>query len=261
MKTIHKKNLSYALTELGLDQKQADIYLACLEIGSGTIMDIAREGGIERTGIYYHIDELVRHGLIKSVNKGKRTVYLPSNPQKLQRILDQKIGTISVALPKLSDMFNDSRSKSDATYFQGEEGLIDLYEQLYDIAEEMKNVDEYLIFGHSFDAMEALPNFFPKYIARRSRLNLQTKIILPASEKPDKRVFAKMDDPLVRAKYSLHINQRKYLEKKYDYPGTTLILGNYIATIDFKTYYGTLTRNTTLAQTWRVFFQFMWDKL
>lgn len=261
MENIHTKSIKTTLVELGLGTIQADIYLAVLNIGGGTIMDIARAGAIERTGIYYHIDELIRKGLLKTVRNGKRTVYLPSNPSLFRKILEQKTRSAEETIPKLEKLFQTTHAKSTSNYFWGEEGIINLYEQLYDIASSISERDEYLIFGHSFDAVEALPEFFPKYVTRRKKNKINTKIILPSSERPNKSILKKKNDPKVIAKYSLHIDDRKYLPKEYEYPGTTLILGNYVAMIDFANYFATLTENQNLAQTWRVFFKFMWDKL
>lgn len=261
MKNIHINKGIDTLVGLGLEVREAKIYLAALKIGSGTIMDLARSGHIERTGIYYHIDRLISLGLIKEAQKGERTIYLPADPKRLKAILKLKEKNLLNTLPKLDKMFRQTTGKSSSTYYHGREGLINLYEQLYEIASQMKPEDKYYIFGHSFDAYEAMPDFFSGYIQKRAKLPIETKIILPASEKPDKRILKRASDPIIMAKYNLHINERKYLSKEYEYPGTTLILGEYVATIDFRTYFGTLTKNQNLAQTWRTFFEFMWNHL
>lgn len=246
---------------LGLEVREAEIYLAALKIGGGTIMDLARAGHIERTGIYYHIGRLINLGLIKEAQRGERIIYLPTDPKRLRTILKNKEKDLLETLPELEKMFRDQTGKSVSTYYHGKDGLINLYEQLYEIASKAKSDDKYYIFGHSFDAYEALPDFFPDYIQKRQKLPVETKIILPASEKPDKRILKRSLDPTIMAKYNLHIEQRKYLSKEYEYTGTTLILGEYVATIDFRTYFGTLTRNKNLSQTWKMFFGFIWNHI
>jgi len=259
--TLISQNIR-TLINLGLEDKEAEIYLAALKTGGGTIMELARTGQIERTGIYYHVDKLIKAGLIKEVQKGKRKIYLPADPNRLKTILAQKEQNLKKTLPELEKIFTAQTSKSVSSYYQGKDGIINLYEQLYEIASSMKSPeDKYYIFGHSFEAYEALPDFFPEYIQKRAKLPISTKIILPSSEKPDKRILKRAADPIVVAKYNLHIKERKYLDKKYEYPGTTLILGDYVATIDFRTYFGTLIQNKNLAQTWRMFFEFIWDSL
>lgn len=250
-----------ALMNLGLEAREADIYLAALKIGGGTIMQLSKAGHIERTGIYYHIDRLINLGLIKEAQKGERIIYLPADPKRLSSILKHKENDLLETLPDLEKLFRDKTGKSLSTYYQGKDGLINFYEQLYEIASKAKSEENYYIFSHSFDAYEALPDFFPRYIQRCAKLPIKTKIILPASEKPDKRILKRGSDPVIRAKYYLHIQDRKYLSAEYEYPGTTLILGEYVATIDFRTYFGTLTHNKNLSQTWKMFFVFIWNHI
>lgn len=225
-------------------------------------MDISREGQIERTGIYYHINKLTEMGLIQEIQKEKRTIYLPADPKKVKQILQEKVQKLNESLPELEKIFSSTHSRSISEYYQGPKEIISLYEKLYQIAKGIKDESiSYYIFGHSFDAYEALPDFFPNYIQKRSKLSIKTKIILPAREKPNKTILKKANNPLITAKYSLHVEERRYLDTKYDYPGTTLILDKYIATIDFKTYFGTLIENKNLAQTWKILFEFIWDNL
>lgn len=247
---------------MGLDPVEADTYLAALKIGGGTVTELSRAGRIERTGIYYHIDRLIELGLLKTVNKGKRLVYLPADPNRLREILKEKEERLDNVLPSLSDLFVETNAKSASSYYQGKEGIIQLYEQLYNIALGYHGSNErYYIFGHSFDAVEALPDFFPEYVAKRSKLPIKAKIILPTSEKPRKTIDSDTKDPKVIAKYSLHIMDRKYIAEKYSYKGTVIIIGKYAATIDFKNFYGSLTENANLAGTWKMFFRFIWDHL
>lgn len=249
------------LIGLGLEEREADIYLAALKIGGGTIMELSRAGCIERTGIYYHLDRLIELGLLKMANKGKRTVYLPTDPTKLKRLLQKKEVNLDQILPKLKKIFTESTGKSVVSYYQGEEGLITLYEQLYKTASKLTKKSNYYIFGHSFDAFDALPDFFPEYISKRSKLAVTTKIILPIDEKPSSKILDQTNSPEAIAKYSLHILERRYLNRKYGYQGTTFILDKYVALMDFKNYFGTLIENQNLAQTWRMFFEFIWDHL
>lgn len=261
MNNLHIISIKKTLIDLGLEAREADIYLATLKIGSGTIMEISRAGYIERTGIYYHLDRLIELGLLKMVNKGKRTVYLPTDPIKLKRLLQKKEKNLNQILPKLEKIFTKSAGKSVVSYYQGEEGLITLYEQLYKIASKLAKENNYYIFGHSFDAYDALPDFFPKYIEKRSKLSVTTKIILPIDEKPSYKILNQTNNPEIIAKYNLHVPERRYLNREYGFRGTTFILDKYVASMDFENYFGTLIENQNLAQTWRVFFEFIWNHL
>ena len=55
------------LKTLGLNQKEASIFLASLELGPATISDIARRSNIKRTTVYNLIEPLLQKNLVSKV--------------------------------------------------------------------------------------------------------------------------------------------------------------------------------------------------
>jgi len=45
-------DINKILRNLGLNEKEAKIYLACLELGSATVQEVAQKSSIKRTNIY-----------------------------------------------------------------------------------------------------------------------------------------------------------------------------------------------------------------
>ena len=64
------------LNKLGLNQKEANVYMACLELGSGTIKELSEKSGVKRTSIYNFLEELKQKGLITQIQKGKKTILI-----------------------------------------------------------------------------------------------------------------------------------------------------------------------------------------
>jgi sugar-specific transcriptional regulator TrmB len=58
----YPKHVREALLSFGFDEKEAKIYLAGLEIGSGSVLGMARRTGLARTTIYPIIENLCRRG-------------------------------------------------------------------------------------------------------------------------------------------------------------------------------------------------------
>jgi len=50
--------LNETLLQMGLNEKEAKVYLACLELGGATIAEIAEKSGVKRTSIYNFLEEL-----------------------------------------------------------------------------------------------------------------------------------------------------------------------------------------------------------
>ncbi|MCR4277974.1 MAG: hypothetical protein NUV80_06850 [Candidatus Berkelbacteria bacterium] len=254
--------LSKQLSLLGLEERQADVYLAALTSGGGSVLELARAGSIERTGIYYHIDELVRLGLLLKGTRGKKTIYLPADPHRLEGLLKEKQSTLAKALPELEVLYSKNVEKSQATYYEGEEEILKLYERLEGVMSKMSKNETVYVFSKTFDAVEALPDFFQSYFERRDRMAVSSLTILPYSERPLRRDLAS-SDALTQAKYSFHSKNRKYIDDSYmpEGVGTVIVASNLVVMIDFKTLFGSITESKNLSTTWRMFFTFLWDHL
>lgn len=242
----------------GLEEKQALVYLSALRTGGGTITDLARASGVERTGLYLYLDELVQLGLLKPSTTRKRTVYLPSPPEKLLDIIRDREKDIEQVMPILQSMVADVAGQSQVTYYQGKKSVINLYEDYLKIIKRMPAGTELRAITRGFANMKAFPDYFPGLIERRARLPLVVRVIVPESERPPKKIS---EDAINIAKYALHTPYRKYVVDKYFPASTVLIFGDYVVMIDTENFFGSITKSQGLAKTWESVFEFMWDNL
>ncbi len=244
----------------GLEEKQARIYLGALKLAGGTITQLAKESGVERTGLYYYLNDLVTMGLLKPSTTKKRTIYLPSPPDKLLDIVRQREKEVESAIPFLQSLLSDQAGQSQVTYYEGKEGIINLYEDQFKLLKELSPEDnELLIFARSFELLNALPEYFPDYVAKREKLGLKTRAILPEVERQkDKTVY---DDPTLYAKYTQQIQDKRYMPDAFFPHSVIVVFKDHVAMIDYKTYFGSITHNATLSDTWVRFFEYIWKTL
>ncbi len=73
------------LKKLGLNNKEVKIYLALLELGTGTIQQIAKKARVTRTNIYDHLGNMKNIGLISEIKHDKKTLLIPEDPRKLKQ--------------------------------------------------------------------------------------------------------------------------------------------------------------------------------
>lgn len=258
----HNKKIYQTLLTLGLSEKQALIYLAALILGGGTVTDLAKEVEIERTGIYNYLQDLIRRGLLHESTKGKRTIYLASDPTNLKELLKEKEQALEESMAKMQSMFSQNTGQSLVCYYQGKDGLIHLYNAMADIEEQMDESEIIYIFARVHHAFEVFPDYFLRLFERRAKMRARTKAIFPISEKPTRGEF-KSTDPYVRGKFAYHVKDRKYIPDKYIFEGfgTIVIARDFISMVDYKTLFGSITENRNLANTWQMFFQFIWEHL
>jgi sugar-specific transcriptional regulator TrmB len=78
------------LQQLGLNEKEARVYVAALEFGPTTIAKIAQKSGIKRTTIYEFLTDMSARGLIVASITGKRTLYSAIGPEGLNKLIDRQ---------------------------------------------------------------------------------------------------------------------------------------------------------------------------
>lgn len=115
-----------------LNQKQAKIYLACLEVGKAGAPQIARKAGLKRTTTYGILDELVDLGFLSYSSEGKTKVFKPQNPNVLVELLESKREKIEKILPDLDTLFQGQNIRPKLQFFEGKEGIKRIFEDILD---------------------------------------------------------------------------------------------------------------------------------
>jgi HTH-type transcriptional regulator, sugar sensing transcriptional regulator len=122
MATLHKQ-----LEQLGFNPKEAKTYLALLELGEGTLADLARKSRIKRTTLYDIVRSLKDKGLISAVRSGGRLLYSAEDPRTLDDRLREQQTVLSTALPELLSITNALPQKPKIRYYEGIEGIKEVY--------------------------------------------------------------------------------------------------------------------------------------
>ncbi|MDZ4385041.1 MAG: helix-turn-helix domain-containing protein, partial [Candidatus Moranbacteria bacterium] len=71
------------LQEIGLNEKEARVYLSALELGQSTVQDIAKKALVNRATTYFVIESLMKSGLMSSFQKGKKQYFVAADPDRL----------------------------------------------------------------------------------------------------------------------------------------------------------------------------------
>lgn len=123
---------------LGLSEKEANVYLASLELGSSTIQKIATKAGVNRATTYVMIESLIKRGLVSSFEQGKKRFFAATHPSQLLRLIKQKELDMQELrenlekdfLPQLLSIHNISGDKPGVRFFQGKDGLEAMRDEL-----------------------------------------------------------------------------------------------------------------------------------
>ena len=82
------------LANLGLSENGAKVYMAMLELGPATVLEISAKAGVNRPTTYFQIEALKKLGLVSSQTKGKKQLFIAEAPEQLDFILDRQKGEI-----------------------------------------------------------------------------------------------------------------------------------------------------------------------
>lgn len=118
------------LKRLGLKDKEAAVYLSCLELGPAPVQQIARKAKVVRATTYVVLEALAQRGLVTQYKEGKKTLFSAEPPSQLMRLLEKQEETIEEKkheltnmLPELQALIKISGERPSVRYFDGIEGL------------------------------------------------------------------------------------------------------------------------------------------
>ncbi len=141
------------LIRLGLSHQQAKVYLACLQLGRASVLNIARTSGLKRPTVYLLLESLQQLGLVTTTKQLKKILYLAESPTKLVEHISQQQQIAHALLPSLQALHNIDPDKPTITIEEGINGVRKVYTMIFDYLR-LHATEELLIFGALKDAME-----------------------------------------------------------------------------------------------------------
>jgi len=176
---MKKENLIETLEDLGLSENESRVYFASLSLGSSTIQKIAKAAEIKRTTTYTVVESLQNKGLMNVNIEGLKKTFVAENPERLEVIVDQRKEKLHNQLPEFLSLYNLKGGESIVKYYEGKEAVKTVYESnLRDI----KPREEYMVISNSEKLFNLYGDWFPKFIERRGKLNINIRMILRNNE-------------------------------------------------------------------------------
>ncbi len=121
---------SAILHELGLSQYEASIYLALLEIGTGTVTEIAEKARVKRPTAYLVLGELLQKGFVSLVPHPKKLVYTSSGPDALLSYANERRRHLLDIMPHLESLHAQSKDKPRVRFFDGVKSVSSYYQTI-----------------------------------------------------------------------------------------------------------------------------------
>ena len=245
-----------ALLQLGLDKKEALVYLSALQQNESSVITLAKDTGLSRGTIYDVVEKLKEKGYFAEIKKGKkRRIVVESPTNRLYSLLDEKQHYLEKAqkiieevLPVIKSVYASEGFKPQIRVYEGEKGFHKVWDEIFRYP------------GKEFLSIARIETFVK--FAGEEYLHKIQKI---KTKKGFSSRAINEDSPLARSLQGSDKNynrETRLAPKSMVFPSTEIIYGDTIAM------FSTRDENTILviesqdfAQTHRAYFEMMWELL
>lgn len=173
--------LDTELIKSGLGEREARIYLAALELGGTTVLEISKKAGLKRTTIYATLPSMIQSGLLSQTSEGKRKRLIAESPEKLFHAKKQELDSLRELIPSLEAFRNVALEKPALKWFEGKEAIKQI---MTGIVLDAGVREPILAIEGKFNAMhEKLgEDFFKNILRKKKNMGLESLTLLTMSQ-------------------------------------------------------------------------------
>lgn len=251
---MHKieNNKLFNVEEAGFSDKEAAVYLAILEVGRGSVMEIARVAKVDRTTTYRILQVFLAIPLVQTFKENKKTRWAALHPRYLLEYIQEKRRAVQSIFQDLEALYNLNEEKPKLAYFEGEDGLGQLTANMVN---EVKTRGELL----SFSAPGAASGYyttkrFLQLAQERAKKQIMSRILIPTIEGIPG--YVEGED----FKNWRHI---KIVDpKKFPFKASFNIWGNKVAILTVRSHpIGVVIESKDISDTLRSIFEMIWGQV
>ena len=130
---MNENDIYAILKGLGFVGSEVKTYLASLEHGPATVIELTKMTKLSRQATYVVIESLTMRGLMSSLIKGKKRYYVSEDPEKLHAYskrheieMQERLKDLERILPSLK--LKQAGDRPVVKFFEGKEGILTIYE-------------------------------------------------------------------------------------------------------------------------------------
>ncbi|QQR77419.1 MAG: hypothetical protein IPJ67_04820 [Candidatus Moraniibacteriota bacterium] len=242
-------NLEKELQEIGLQEKEARVYIAMLELGRATAQDIAKKADVNRATTYFVMENLMKKGLASAVDEGTKQYFLPEDPSQLEAIFEKKRiefeaqkERVSALVSELSER-NALKNKNPVVkYYLGKEGILRMAHSSFKYA---KGEKLYTVFSKDELDKYISKEETAKARAKRVKNHMEAHALCNASE----NLVSEEGDVILRVP-----------QEVCNFPGDISVYKDTIQFISYEDMLGIVIENKAIAMTIRSLFGLAFER-
>jgi len=129
------KQLSSLLQQSGFTEKEANVYLALLELGEADVTEVAQRAELKRSIIYVILEGLIKRGYATTIPNQRIQRFAAVDPAKIFAHLSGLTKNFKEMLPLFRAIHNNSEAKPRINYFDTVDGVVSVYREINEAPE------------------------------------------------------------------------------------------------------------------------------
>ncbi len=230
------------LQELGIEPREAKIYLMLLRLTSATASKVAEQVGIDRTTTYDVLSRLIERGIVSYVIRNNVKYFKASSPEQLLLDLKEKEKHLKEVMPNLLALKKHEKEETSVELFKGKEGINSVLKII------LQDKKDYLFVGGAQDFCRTIPIFMNQFLRKCYNQKIRGKLVCEEG-------FGDNKEDVI-GKYETY----KLISKKF-VSSTIKVWGNKTAFFIFtEPYHAILIKSKEVADRQRLFFEHLWKQ-
>ena len=254
--SIPRSMVERELVRLGLSQKEAQVYLASLELGPAPMQDISKQAGVNRATTYLMVEMLTERGLMSSIERGAKKLFTAEPPERLKQLVrteEERVRgareSLDKILPELSVLLQSAPERPRVRFYEGLEGLEAMRADFF--VSSKKHELLLISAADDYHRIVGLARRLPHAKRIERTRGLERSIFTSAKPAEElKKTIPSVD----------RIERYRIPEKKYPLAGEIAVYGEKIALLSYRgKVMGVLIESPYLAQTVGSLFNLAWE--
>jgi len=169
------------LEKFGLSEKEAQVYVACLELGNGSALRIAEKAKQPKSTTYDVLKNLSKKGMVTMYIKKKTKYFSTSDPIILKKTIQKQKEALESMWPELQALYNTAPHKPTVKFYEGKSGFRFVMNEILNEAKELISLSSIE------DVWSTFSDFFPEFPEERTKRRIPIRIISRDSKKARER--------------------------------------------------------------------------
>lgn len=179
----YERMLEKYLQEIGLSEREAQVYVVLLQMESASVIDVAQKTKINRSTMYLVLEDLLKKGLVTEVQIGKKMYYQAVAPERLETFiekqkieLDEQSKRLKDIMPMLKSVQRESADRPIVKYYEGKDGIVSSVNELYEVVAQDDNL-AYLVYPRHLIGEVFSEEENERFRSKRKKLGIRNKVI------------------------------------------------------------------------------------